>query len=84
MNEYEAAALAYLIFWAGLGAVIGGYLGHTFKNRAFDGVFLSLLCGWVGWIIILMLPDRRPKCEQCKTPIRKGAKVCAACGAKLT
>jgi hypothetical protein len=53
-----------LLFWIGLGAVVGYWLGHT-KGRVEDGVRYGALLGPIGWIIILSWQDLRPSCEQC-------------------
>ena len=63
-------------------AVVGGLIGST-KGKAGDGVLFSLLFGPLGWVYVLLAPDRRPKCPACLGPVNAGARRCKNCGERL-
>ena len=60
-------------------ACVGAYIG-TFRDRVTAGVWLGLFFGPLGWIITLLLEDRRLKCPECRGLIESGAWRCKNCG----
>lgn len=61
---------------------VGGALGH-WKNRLAFGLIVSLLLGPIGWVVVLVMPNNRPKCPDCKGDIVAGARRCKNCGSVL-
>ena len=66
------------LFWLAISLAIGGTLGDKLKGQRKAGTFLGLL-GPIGWICIILLTDRRPKCPACKSALNPGATRCARC-----
>ena len=72
-------------FWLGLMLIafflglIGSAIGKT-KARAADGFALGFLLGPLGWILVLLLPSKGPKCPACLGVIPAGARRCKHCG----
>jgi uncharacterized membrane protein YeaQ/YmgE (transglycosylase-associated protein family) len=64
-------------------ALIGALIGKQ-RNRVGAGIFLSLFLGPIGWIAVLLGPDYRLKCSECKGVIESGAKRCKHCGMDFT
>jgi len=72
-------ALFVLLFWLAISLAIGGALGGKLKGQQKAGTWLGLL-GPIGWICVILLTDRRPKCSACKSALNPGATKCARCG----
>jgi hypothetical protein len=71
-----------LLLWALVGGLLGAAIGST-KNRLHGGFWLGLVLGPIGWLLIIVGPDYRPKCPECKGVIVPGAARCKNCGAAL-
>jgi hypothetical protein len=67
-----------LIFDGLIGAVIG-----QARGRHFAGFWWGFFLGPIGWLIILLGTDARPKCPECLGVIIAGATRCKNCGAEL-
>lgn len=82
MEDYGVASF---FAWV-IGASVCGFIGHSFgskRKRADAGLMLGLLFGPIGWIMLLALEDKRPKCPECKGTIIEGATRCKNCGSYL-
>jgi len=66
-----------------LSALIGVWIGNL-RGRSGDGALYSLILGPIGWLIILIGPDYRPKCPECLGVIEEGARRCKNCGVDMT
>jgi len=78
MDDAEINGLI-IILGAFLSAVIGGFIGSQ-RNRVGAGIFWSIFLGPIGWLIVLLGPDYRLKCPECKGVIESGVKRCKHCG----
>jgi len=76
--EFWISLIVGLIFSALIGILIG-----NLRGRPGDGALYSLILGPIGWLIILVGPDYRPKCPECRGVIEEGARRCKNCGADL-
>ena len=72
------AVLAWIIVGGGVGMILGSGKGQTL-----NGGLAGLLLGPLGWVLILTVAKRAPKCSECKEWVRPGAKRCRHCGEKL-
>ena len=63
---------------AALGAVVGGLLGKA-KGKQGEGLVLGFLLGPIGWLLISVDYDSRPKCPFCRSSVDPAATVCAHC-----
>jgi hypothetical protein len=71
--------LANILFVAvPISALIGLLIGNT-RNRPGAGVAFSLLLGPIGWLIVLLGPDCRRKCQFCAEVIKPEARICPHC-----
>lgn len=70
--------LIAILISAGVGALIGYY-----KGRVGFGFVMGLLFGFIGWIIVAVMTDRRIKCTECNVKSPPGAKKCGHCGAPI-
>lgn len=68
-------------FWI-LCILIGAVIGKR-RGRAGSGVVWSALFGPLGWLIVLLLEDRRPKCPHCRSVYNSGASRCCHCGGEI-
>lgn len=64
-------------------ALIGAYIGDTFRKRMYMGALLGFLLGPVGWILTAALKDKRTSCPECLAAVDPRAKRCRHCGARL-
>ena len=74
--------LLILLLWS----LIGGFIGYSvgnFKGRSGAGFFWGFFLGPLGWFIVTLGPNMKPKCPQCGGVIVKGAKKCKNCGSEL-
>ncbi len=71
-----------LVIGALFSALIGSLIGGT-KGRSGAGAVLGLLIGPIGWLLVAVGKDRRPKCPECGGVIVPGARRCKNCGASL-
>ena len=65
-----------------LSAVVGGMIGQA-KGQAGAGVALGLLLGPIGWLVVFLQSDPRPRCPLCGGVIVPGARKCKNCGSDL-
>ena len=72
----------WVVVWL-VSAVVGAIIGNT-KGRPTAGALWSMLLGPLGWLVILIAPDVRPKCPECGGPIVRGARKCKNCGSSLS
>jgi uncharacterized membrane protein len=72
-----------LIVWCIVGAFVGALIGAR-KNQTLSGLIWGGLLGFVGWIIVLVLPSRLPKCPSCggDLPANK-VSICKHCRSEV-
>jgi hypothetical protein len=63
--------LIWILVCGGVGFLIG-----RSRDQAASGIIWGAILGPIGWIVVLCLPDNRPKCPECKGMIPFGAKRC--------
>ncbi len=68
----------FIFFWLG-NLIVGGAIGNL-RGRTGEGLLLAFVLGPLGWLITLLLGDKRPKCLYCNEAIIEGAIVCKHCG----
>ncbi len=75
----NGAILLILILWIAP-IIVSGAIAVNKKRDPFLWGFISLFIGWVGTIIIAVLPHSRPKrCLQCGEYSAEDAQICRAC-----
>ena len=65
--------------WAALFGGVGYVIGNA-KGRGADGFALGVLIGFIGWLIIALLPEKGEKCPECFGVVPAGARRCKHCG----
>ena len=78
MNE-DGVIYLILIFGLFLNLGLGAIIGQR-KGRTGMGLLLGFLLGPIGWILIALGPNMKPKCSQCGGVLADGAKKCMHCG----
>lgn len=58
MSSGDSAVIFVLLFWCGVGGLVGALIGSG-KGRAAAGFWLGLLLGIIGWIIVALLSPRQ-------------------------
>lgn len=81
--------MAFLVIWIVMG-FIGMAIGSS-KGRGGFGFLMGLLLGFIGWIIVAVMPEAKQApttvagtptnvvCPHCRAPIDRRASVCATC-----
>jgi hypothetical protein len=79
-------SIDFVILWI-IGALINTLIGYFIgerRGRAYDGSILGFCLGPLGWLIALVMADKRSKCPHCASPIlAASATVCARCARDL-
>ncbi len=74
---FDAAMLLVgLIFNIAIGALIG----QLWRAQPVGGGALGVICGPLGWLAIVLLPDQRAKCLDCRRTVHPMATKCGCCG----
>ncbi len=60
----ETQAAVYIIGWLIFQTLVGAVIGKS-RGRLGSGVFWSFLLGPIGWLIVALMSDLRPKCPEC-------------------
>lgn len=63
-------------------ALVGHLLGKS-KGKPVAGALIGFFLGPLGWLLVSLSPDARPKCPHCKGAIVAGAKKCQNCGSEI-
>jgi uncharacterized membrane protein YeaQ/YmgE (transglycosylase-associated protein family) len=66
--------------------ILSGFVGWCagyLKGNTTAGLFLGLLLGPIGWLIVMVLPDRQLRCGQCCGVVSNEASRCRHCGERL-
>lgn len=72
-------AFAWLA-WFAIGAIVGAIIARVREQDVVGGAVLSAILGPIGWLILLLRDDDRPKCSECGGRMVFGAKRCRHCG----
>ena len=70
--------MEFLFIWVPINLIVGAIVGKT-KNRIGAGMFLAILLGPIGWLVVLIGPDYRRKCPFCAESVKPEAKICPHC-----
>jgi hypothetical protein len=73
--------MGFLLVWMVICGGVGGLIGEK-HNRTVSGVVWGALLGPIGWLIVFLLPDQRPKrakCLECGERAAEGARLCQHC-----
>ncbi len=82
MSE-ENIILTAIFVWIPLNILAGAAFGKM-RGRVGVSIVLSLLLGPIGWLVVFLGADKRPKCPSCAEPIKPEAKVCSHCHEDLS
>lgn len=63
--------------------IIGALIGGSVRGRNVAGFWWGFFLGPIGWIIVLLCNDERPKCPECRGVIEEGAARCKNCGVEF-
>lgn len=62
--------------------LVGALIGRS-RGRPIDGLGWGILLGPLGWLIVALLSDKRPKCPYCRGAVELSASRCRHCGGEL-
>jgi hypothetical protein len=68
--------------WILIFGLVGALIGRR-RGRIGSGVFWGVLFGPLGWLIVALLKDLRPKCPHCGSAFVAGASRCCHCGGEI-
>ncbi len=74
--------MIYLFCWL-ISPVIGALIGNA-QGRPGAGAIWGLLLGPLGWLLMVAVPDIRPKCPECGGVVVSGVRRCKNCGTQLS
>lgn len=74
--------LVEVLIFASIAGAIGAVIGRS-RGRERDGLVLGFLLGPIGWVLVLMGKDERPRCSECGGVVVEDAKRCKNCGVEL-
>ena len=75
-------AFFLFLFWVAVNLLVGALIGKA-KGRMSGGILWSLLLGPIGWLIVAVGANTKPKCPYCKETVIQGALKCRNCGSEL-
>lgn len=70
------------VLWGIVGPLIGTLIGQN-KGRIAAGALFGLLLGPIGWAIVALGPNLKPKCPECGGVVVPGARKCKNCGSRI-
>lgn len=73
--------MSVVIVWL-IMALIGCAIGQI-NGRPAAGFLWGLLLGPIGWLIVIIGPNMKPKCPECGGIVVEGARKCKNCGSAL-
>jgi len=73
--------MEWVIGWI-IGTLIGALIGQS-KGRAIYGAFWAALLGPIGWLIVALGANVKPKCNECGGVVMLGARRCKNCGSLI-
>jgi len=84
MQSSDGGGSIYLYILLNL--LIGGLVGYAIgkqKGRGTAGFFFGCFLGIIGWIMVAVGPNYKPKCSECGGVIVEEARKCKHCGTDL-
>jgi RNA polymerase subunit RPABC4/transcription elongation factor Spt4 len=63
-------------------ALVGYAIGSA-KGRTTAGLLWGALVGPIGWLVVAVGPNMKPKCSSCGGVVVKGAQKCLHCGSTM-
>jgi hypothetical protein len=66
-----------------VGGLVGALIGRS-RGRLVDGLGWGIILGPIGWLIVALLKDKRPKCSLCGGVVNPGVSRCCHCGGEIT
>ena len=85
MKPEVVAACFGVVVGLGISAAIGYAIGKATRRAGPAGLWLGLLLGPLGWLLVLVMADNRRRCPTCKGALPDGTPArCRHCGATLT
>ena len=82
MEDNDIMTAIGFLFWAAISTLIGALIGKR-RGRPISGVVWGFLLGPLGWIIVALLKDLRPKCPLCGAAFVPGSLRCCHCGGEI-
>ena len=67
------------LVWAAVGALVADHKGRQVSV----GIIYGVLLGWIGVVILALLPSNFTRCPYCGGKVRKVAVVCPCCRHRL-
>jgi len=74
--------MQFLLIAVLFNALVGAAFGEE-KDRSSAGFFYGLILGPIGWAIIALGPNYKPKCPFCKSIVVKYIRKCNHCESDL-
>src|SRR6266403_2493019 len=73
--------MEYFIGW--IACILVGALIGKYRGRLDSGVIWAALLGPIGWLVVALMEDMRPKCIECGGVVVQGARKCLHCGSPI-
>jgi len=78
----DAAFTTYFLISLVISAAIGALIGER-KGRLGAGALFGVLLGPLGWLIVALGPNMKPKCRACGGVLNPNAIKCVHCGSDV-
>ena len=74
--------MEWVVLWMVIGGLTGALVGRA-RNRQQEGAFFGVFLGPIGWLLVLLGPDHRRVCPDCRGVVPEGASKCMHCASEL-
>ena len=78
MDPYATPLWLWVLVGVSIGAAVGYIIGER-KGKPTYGAIIGAILGVLGWLLVAVASDDRPRCSECKGVIDEDAK-CKHCG----